>query len=1128
MSDRFTIEELQAALAKADRGAVLVAPRFLRRVIRLDRDLPGLGLLVPHRKSYVVARDAARTMLRPEEAPELHKPHIPPVVMLLAGPDAGRLGRTPREEVLRNYSRRLFHVRLDRFFKTEWPHIENRAEVRERIARIGQAAFDEIRATLRDENYLLPPVTDAQVYAEFCAVFFEFERYAPKLLPQYFPSIHDLSAMSSLLKKDVPADELYKRTLLAEEVEPGPSSSRNEAPVDPWDTPALRQTKVQALRYRYHRSRAIRAGRAGNDVRCMLQNAAAYRVAPFPYVEEAKAGVEEAVARLARRLTKALQVDDAGAESIARLLPTLLPAASGGPWNEPARILFDLQNACIDREKDHFIVDIWAWALSLGRVPLKRPLPYLPEVLAARHLRSAARRIARVTMPRELRDRWLQVVRTAAHAAAEVVRTKFGTILEQAFKANGLEPGSAVDRVAFDKVVGETLDVVVAKGRFSLSDLRDVVARNDVKLPDVQDFRDFRTGGALLRINRALAYAFDGVYRGGEFYLRWLLQFTSLAYGTKAGRFITRHFALPVGGAIMIAEGLQHTLFVAIKLALRSKDELHFANWWTIAFIALVIYGCIHSREFAARMWKFAKWIGSGLKRVFLDWPYELLQWPKVQKFIHSTSFVLLRRAVLYPLAISFAAIEVAPIVANTFLHVVWPHRVFEVVLPTPPLEYLPVAFVVAAAVFISPLGRKLEELVLDRLTWTWRRLRFDLFPGIVRVIVEFFHLLLEWMERMLYAVDERLRFHTGETQWSLVWKAAVSSVWRIVEYAIRTVVNLVVEPQVNPVKHFPVVTVSHKIMLPAVPAVQGALSPIMGPVNAGFTTGTLTIALPGVCGFLAWELLMNWRLYEATRPDALKPAPIGSHGETMTRLLRPGFHSGTIPKLFAKMRKARRQEQWGASPSKIDRLEDQLEHVAESIELFVRRELIRTLVEHPAWKEHPPTAEHVALGSNRAVAAISCSALGDKPLRIAFEEQSGWLAAGIVDSGWLASASESQRKAFAWALTGFYKRCGVPIVREQLEAALHVAVADVDSYDVTDHGLLVWRRHPDANETTYDLWTEGDVAEPQPPSPAAKPLALRDAIFSRTVLTWSAWSAYWNAAAERDDLPPGRVLPGE
>ena len=64
-------------------------------------------------------------------------------------------------------------------------------------------------------------------------------------------------------------------------------------------------------------------------------------------------------------------------------------------------------------------------------------------------------------------------------------------------------------------------------------------------------------------------------------------------------------------------------------------------------------------------------------------------------------------------------------------------------------------------------------------------------------------------------------------------------------------------------------------------------------------------LVLPGLAGFLVWELKENWKLYRASRAKELGPRAIGHHGETVGRLLRPGFHSGTIPKLFTKLRRA-------------------------------------------------------------------------------------------------------------------------------------------------------------------------------------------------------------------------------
>src|SRR5262249_58981978 len=81
-----------------------------------------------------------------------------------------------------------------------------------------------------------------------------------------------------------------------------------------------------------------------------------------------------------------------------------------------------------------------------------------------------------------------------------------------------------------------------------------------------------------------------------------------------------------------------------------------------------------------------------------------------------------------------------------------------------------------------------------------------------------------------------------------------------------------------------------------------------LGQGGAGIFGSAVFLLLPGLGGFLVWELKENWRLYAANRPPTLRPVMVGSHGETLARLLRPGFHSGTLPKLHAKLRKAERR----------------------------------------------------------------------------------------------------------------------------------------------------------------------------------------------------------------------------
>src|SRR5262249_59590974 len=80
-------------------------------------------------------------------------------------------------------------------------------------------------------------------------------------------------------------------------------------------------------------------------------------------------------------------------------------------------------------------------------------------------------------------------------------------------------------------------------------------------------------------------------------------------------------------------------------------------------------------------------------------------------------------------------------------------------------------------------------------------------------------------------------------------------------------------------------------------------VEPLIGKTAADAFAGTTLVFLPGLWGFMAWELVANWRVYAANRARELRPAQIGSHGETMARLLRPGLHSGTVPKAFPRLR---------------------------------------------------------------------------------------------------------------------------------------------------------------------------------------------------------------------------------
>jgi hypothetical protein len=223
-----------------------------------------------------------------------------------------------------------------------------------------------------------------------------------------------------------------------------------------------------------------------------------------------------------------------------------------------------------------------------------------------------------------------------------------------------------------------------------------------------------------------------------------------------------------------------------------------------------------------------------------------------------------------------------------------------------------------------------------------------------------------------------------------------------------------------------------------------------------------------------------------------------------MTALLRPGFHSGTIPKLYAKLRRAARKEDERA----IAKQREALHHIEEAISKFAERELVAMLDEAKHFHATDVAVEHVELASNRVQIELAAPSLGAAHAMIAFEEQGGWLIASVPQRGWIAGLPADQRAILEIALAGFYKLVGVDVVREQLEVALRVP-----AYDVSRDGLVAWPGPGYTTETLYDLH--------------ARQLApvLQGALFGREALRWAAWTTAWQGLVE-GGTPP-RVLSG-
>ncbi len=62
-----TTEAVAADLTALDPGAFLVPERIVRRVIRHERKIRGIGLLVPHGRCHVASAETVQEVVRPFE-----------------------------------------------------------------------------------------------------------------------------------------------------------------------------------------------------------------------------------------------------------------------------------------------------------------------------------------------------------------------------------------------------------------------------------------------------------------------------------------------------------------------------------------------------------------------------------------------------------------------------------------------------------------------------------------------------------------------------------------------------------------------------------------------------------------------------------------------------------------------------------------------------------------------------------------------------------------------------------------------------------------------------------------------------------------------------------------------------
>lgn len=1024
-------------------GAVLVEDRVLRRVIKRHRDVPGLGLQVPHATAYALPTAELAKLVEPGEV-AVALDRLPQRVAVITGArgDLAAGGAT----AWRAAWRAIFHVRVHDALDAR---ALSPAAVRQRISALGQAAFEEARLVLRQEDLLLPPADDSTAYTEFVALYLELRHFVPRALGETFPLLEDPRRVDALLAADVdgaailaasrPARAPASADADAELAAAAAASRRLRAQPD--RTPSLGDRAILSL--------ALGARRKGNHARAAILSLRAGDRAL------ARTDLDALLARLGRVLGDADPT--AWAEPLMEVVDTA--GQSVLVTNASARLLLALQNACMDGERDVEVVDVPTWIRSRGKRKVVRTLPATREIRVARRVRAAAHQLPALQLDGDdVRDRVTGVVHAIVERANERVRTVLRPAIENTLADVKLVPRHLPARVAQRKLVDELLDKAVDVGRLSLGDLRDAIAHNDLKMPDLRP-AELATGDQLLRADRLLAGSLDGVYRRGEIYLRFLQKVSSVLSGTAVGRLLSLYVLLPLIGAYMIVEGAHH--MVAPVAGWFGYLPPPISTRPVFAVTTVLVFLLLHAAWFRRAALSTLRVVGRALDAIFVATARRLWRIRHVR---------LATRWVLLPAIPALLALWLIPGI---------PGRAIAVLL-----------FAGTAAGINTSV---VEEIVSDWLVRSSRHLARRIIPGLVRYSLELFAWLVELTARGIYRVDEALRFRPNQASGIVVIKGILATIWFAIAYVLRIYVNLLIEPTVNPVKHFPVVTVAAKLILPFLPAMTMAIADPVGAVvgpalGASFAAFTVLV-LPGIAGFLAWELNSNWKLYRKNRPEHLEAEKIGSHGETMARLLRPGFHSGTLPKLFAKLRRAT----WKADEQAVARTREKIHHVEEAVWRFAERQLVSMLNQDFIFAASDVAVHHVESTASRLRIELVCPSLAGGPATIVFEEQSGWLVASIPTRGWLDAVPAEQRVVLEVALTGFYKRSGIDLVREQLAPLL-----PGPTYDLTEDGILAWPSTSSEDPVLFDL--------PR--------LTLANAIFGRDPVATAAWFTTWERLA--------------
>lgn len=983
---------------------VLVPSRVISKIIQKQRNLSTLESLIPGnipKASSCWTDSETVSSLSQELEFDLKADQLPfGKILLLAKPETEKI--SDKKDLRIYYWRTLFKAKIRLTF-LEYSEKKNGSNwIHARIQDIGADIFHEAILVLEQDQKIRKSDPIEIKYMEFCASFLDLFYFSENLLGNTFPSIRFPNLVLEILRSDIPDIEIFQSTRLKDSPFPEPvPENHSEESRDYFRRLCMLAEKESQL---------------NRPVAAAILWTQANRVAPAELAGEIREKSLLEIRNLAVRLQLALGFPLNEVETWISALNPLLDKADQGFTPIEARLLQELQSACEDHEQELFRINTVGWLFSLGKVPLKKPIPYQRAIQIYHRIRNAGHQSITTRLGVSERKKLENLLLEAARKNEQNLRKFLGPLIFKTLKESGFEGEGILGTISFERLIDEFLDKLLDQGYLSYSELRDLISRNFLKMEDIPNARAFFAGDSLLKLDRKLAAELEGVYTSSDFYQRWLEKFTALNFGTSWGRIITRFITLPIGSAFLIVEALD-----VIASRLFSISMPSFTNYALITGISILVFGLINNASLRITLGAIiSKWWDISRLLCF-EVPGKLIAWAPFQKLWKSLPAQLLISLVVKPLIFTEAIVIWLPKANRT--------NTTHILL-----------FVTFTILVNSRLGRNLAEFTRLAFIEFIRLVKDGLFTLIFQVAVQSFKKLISLLESAMYWINDWLKLRGKPSVWHITLRVILGALWAPFALFLRFYTLVLIEPGINPIK-FPISSIAAKFVYPIIVPMNSQLvafcEPIFGQFFSNLFISTTIFFLPDVFGFLVWETKENWGLFQANRSKSLTPVAVGPHGETIPQLLKSGFHSGTIPKLFKKLRHAELDAQttndWRISRS----LRQDLKEIKEKVARFLERDFLSRLQLGKIAALNFRIGE-IFVGLNKIqVELVAFGADGYSTATIQFENINGWLVGGIHLPGGIQTKNEEEKKLLRLCVAALFKFAGIEISREQLENCL-------------------------------------------------------------------------------------------